>query len=222
MHHDWPAGGKLYKTGDLARYMPDGNIEFLGRMDTQVKVRGFRVEAGEIETVLAQQDGVQDVVVKPHKDSSGQNYLVAYVVARPSASLMAAEITRRLQQQLPEFMVPSRFARETEIPARALRKTAVENPIQIRSLHGSARRRAGDRHRSARANLFCFVGVAQGARALLAVQTARLPDRCGGFNRPARMGGCRAGRPLPWLVGVDDQAGEALSDRRAPHSTLSG
>jgi amino acid adenylation domain-containing protein/FkbH-like protein len=137
----WPVGGKLYKTGDLARYFPDGNIEFLGRMDTQVKVRGFRVEAGEIEAVIAQQDGVQDAVVKPHKDSSNQNYLVAYVVAKPGRSLVAAEISKRLQKQLPEYMVPAQVVFLDALPLTPNGKVdrgALAAPA-VETGHGAAR-----------------------------------------------------------------------------------
>jgi amino acid adenylation domain-containing protein len=103
------ASARLYKTGDRARYFPDGNIEFLGRLDNQVKIRGFRVEAGEIETLIGQVEGVQDVVVKPHKDSSGDNYLTAYIVAKSSRRPDAVAITQYLQSKLPEYMTPARI-----------------------------------------------------------------------------------------------------------------
>jgi amino acid adenylation domain-containing protein len=113
---DWPIGDKLYKTGDLARYLPDGNIEFLGRMDTQVKIRGFRIEAGEIESLLQQHESVQDAVVKPHKDSSGQNYLVAYVVAKTGYLLTPADIQQHLHKQLPDYMVPQHVVLLAALP----------------------------------------------------------------------------------------------------------
>ena len=107
---------KIYKTGDRARYLPDGNIEFLGRLDTQVKIRGFRVEAGEIETLLSQITEIQEAVIKPHKDSSGQNYLVAYVVPRPGKQIAARELTRQLQTKLPEYMIPAQIVILEKMP----------------------------------------------------------------------------------------------------------
>ena len=77
------AGERLYKTGDLARYMPDGKVEFLGRIDHQVKIRGFRVELGEIESRLVEHPAVQAAVVVAVEPEPGQKRLVAYIVARP-------------------------------------------------------------------------------------------------------------------------------------------
>ncbi|MEP0858569.1 amino acid adenylation domain-containing protein [Trichocoleus sp. DQ-U1] len=95
---------RLYKTGDLARYLPDGNIEFLGRIDEQVKLRGFRIELGEIEAVLSQHPGVRQSIVLLREDV-GQR-LVAYIV---SNSALINDLRSFLKEKLPEYMVPSAF-----------------------------------------------------------------------------------------------------------------
>jgi amino acid adenylation domain-containing protein len=98
-------GERLYKTGDLARYLEDGNIEFLGRIDHQVKVRGFRVELGEIEAALAQHPAVRDVVIKPFRDEGEGVSLAAYVVCQ--SAVEAIELGRHLRKNLPDYMVPA-------------------------------------------------------------------------------------------------------------------
>jgi amino acid adenylation domain-containing protein/non-ribosomal peptide synthase protein (TIGR01720 family) len=102
-------GDRLYKTGDLARYLPDGNIEFCGRIDHQVKIRGFRIELGEIEAVLRQHPAVQETVVLDREDISGEKRLVAYVVPKQEATPITSDLHRFLKQQLPDYMVPSVF-----------------------------------------------------------------------------------------------------------------
>ncbi|MBN3909402.1 MAG: amino acid adenylation domain-containing protein [Nostoc sp. NMS1] len=98
----------LYKTGDLARYLPDGNIEFLGRIDNQVKVRGFRIELGEIETVLITHPQVSEAVVIDSDDIPGSKRLVAYVVTRSQPEIKN-QLRSFLKQKLPDYMVPSAF-----------------------------------------------------------------------------------------------------------------
>ena len=107
---------RLYKTGDLARYLPDGNIEFLGRIDNQVKLRGYRIELGEIEAVLGQHPMVQSSVVVVREDTPGDKRLVAYVVGQQGESFDAAEIRKYLKQKLPEYMIPSAFVLLDELP----------------------------------------------------------------------------------------------------------
>ena len=107
---------RLYKTGDRCRYLPDGNIEFLGRLDDQVKIRGFRIELGEIESVLAGHAAVGQVVVTAREDTPGDKRLVAYVVGRPGAACGATELREYLVQRLPEYMIPSVFVFLDRLP----------------------------------------------------------------------------------------------------------
>ncbi len=102
------AGARLYKTGDLARYLPDGTIEYLGRIDHQVKIRGFRIELGEIEAVLAQHPKVRETVVIARNVRPGHEHLVAYVVP-PQEPPASNELRRFLKEKLPDYMVPSVF-----------------------------------------------------------------------------------------------------------------
>ena len=107
--------GRLYKTGDKARYLADGNIEYLGRLDNQVKIRGFRIELGEIEAVLNTQTQVQQSIVVAHQDSSGNQRLVAYVVASDKSGT-PQQLRDNLKQKLPEYMVPSLFMTLDSLP----------------------------------------------------------------------------------------------------------
>jgi len=104
-------GARLYKTGDLARRVADGNIEFLGRLDTQVKIRGLRIELGEIEAVLGQHPAVYQnaVVLREDEDPIPGKFLVAYVVPRQGQTADIAELRGFLRTKLPDYMVPSAF-----------------------------------------------------------------------------------------------------------------
>ncbi|PHM60991.1 Amino acid adenylation [Xenorhabdus ishibashii] len=100
---------RMYKTGDLGRWLPDGNIEYLGRNDFQVKLRGFRIELGEIESRLTQCDGVREAVVLAREDDSGQKRLVAYLRPEEGVELVPADLRQQLTQHLADYMVPSAF-----------------------------------------------------------------------------------------------------------------
>ena len=106
---------KLYKTGDLARYLPDGNIEFLGRIDNQVKVRGFRIELGEIGAILSSHPQVTQVLVVVREDALGNKRLVAYLVSEDK-SLSSSKLRQFLQQKLPDYMVPNAFVTLNTLP----------------------------------------------------------------------------------------------------------
>ncbi|MBW4632890.1 MAG: amino acid adenylation domain-containing protein [Iphinoe sp. HA4291-MV1] len=109
-------GARLYKTGDKARYLPDGNIEFLGRIDYQVKIRGFRIELGEIEAILSQHPCVQEAVVNPCGDQSANKRLVAYVVPNSELTVTSSELRNFLKDKLPDYMVPSAFVTLEKMP----------------------------------------------------------------------------------------------------------
>ncbi|WP_172844444.1 non-ribosomal peptide synthetase [Tumebacillus algifaecis] len=108
-------GSRLYKTGDLVRYLPDGSLEFMGRIDHQVKVRGFRIELGEIESVLGQHEGVKETVVIVREDEPGDKRITAYVVAQQEA-ITVADLRSLAKEKLPEYMVPSAFVVLDEMP----------------------------------------------------------------------------------------------------------
>ncbi|HRQ25328.1 MAG TPA: amino acid adenylation domain-containing protein, partial [Anaerolineales bacterium] len=116
-------GGRMYKTGDLCRIMPDGNIEFLGRLDFQVKIRGFRIELGEIESVLAKHLLVRQAVVAARKETNGQHRLVAYFTAVENAGMsrdeIAADVRAFLKKELPDYMIPAFFVLLDAMPLNA-------------------------------------------------------------------------------------------------------
>jgi acyl-coenzyme A synthetase/AMP-(fatty) acid ligase len=107
------AGARLYKTGDLARYLDDGNIEYLGRVDQQVKIRGFRIETGEVQATLSLHPEVRAAVVAARTDSTGSKHLVAYVVPD---QVLTPDLRMFLKERLPEYMVPSFFIGVDDFP----------------------------------------------------------------------------------------------------------
>ncbi|MFK8105307.1 MAG: amino acid adenylation domain-containing protein, partial [Saprospiraceae bacterium] len=110
-------GAKLYRTGDLGFWLPEGNIEFIGRKDLQVKVRGYRIELGAIETKLQELDAVNNCVVLAKADPSGTKRLIAYVI--PNGTYQKEEILNYLKEELPEYMVPSIMVDLPEFPLNA-------------------------------------------------------------------------------------------------------
>ncbi|MDK8179804.1 non-ribosomal peptide synthetase [Paenibacillus sp. UMB4589-SE434] len=107
-------GSKMYRTGDMARWLPDGNIEYLGRLDNQVKVRGFRIECGEIEHALLKEPFVRDAIVVKLEDSTRADYLCAYLVT--TATVTAAQLRASLQLRLPEYMIPAVYVELESMP----------------------------------------------------------------------------------------------------------
>ncbi|MCP5052514.1 MAG: amino acid adenylation domain-containing protein, partial [bacterium] len=111
---------RIYLTGDLARRLPDGNIEFLGRIDHQVKIRGFRIELGEIESRLLKQGNIREAVIIDWEDGTGGKYLCAYVVYSDPSVL--PDLRKYLSKNLPDYMIPLYFVRLEKIPLTALGK----------------------------------------------------------------------------------------------------
>jgi amino acid adenylation domain-containing protein len=112
----WPT---LYKTGDVARYLPDGNIEFWGRRDHQVKIRGFRIELGEIEVVLREHPLVKECLVVSREDRRGEKRLVAYLTLRETVEPAAVDVREYLRERLPDYMVPSVLMKLDAMPLTA-------------------------------------------------------------------------------------------------------
>jgi amino acid adenylation domain-containing protein len=134
------AGARLYRTGDVCRWLPDGTLEFIGRRDDQVKLRGFRVELGEVESALLAHGGITAAVAMLREDEPGEKRLVAYVVARDGARGMEAELRDYLKEQLPAYMVPSSLVLLESLPLTPngkIDKQALPKPDGVREADGS-------------------------------------------------------------------------------------
>ncbi|SHK22850.1 non-ribosomal peptide synthetase, partial [Paramaledivibacter caminithermalis] len=107
-------GERIYKTGDLARWLPDGTIEFLGRIDNQVKIRGFRIELGEIEARLEKHEKIKEAVVIAKEDENKNKYLCGYIVS--DEDIPMKELRAFLSQELPEYMIPTYFVKMDKFP----------------------------------------------------------------------------------------------------------
>jgi len=114
--HPFKPEARAYRTGDLTKYLPNGDIEFLGRIDHQIKIRGYRIEPGEIENELATHPALQENVVVMREEVAGQPYLAAYVVARPGMEVAGQELRQFLHQRIPAYMVPSSFVLMEKLP----------------------------------------------------------------------------------------------------------
>ena len=144
-------GNRMYRTGDIARFLPDGNLEFLGRADFQVKLRGFRIEIGEIEAALENHAGVGQAAVlasefKPRIQAQLQpqiedRRLIAYVVPKPGTKLEIADLRAALVATLPEYMVPSNFVFLDSFPLTAngkIDRNALPDPATLEDEAGAA------------------------------------------------------------------------------------
>ncbi|NWD74223.1 amino acid adenylation domain-containing protein, partial [Pseudomonas gingeri] len=116
---DATPGARMYRSGDLGRWLADGSLEYLGRNDEQVKIRGFRIELGEIEAQLAACEGVRDAVVLVREDEPGDKRLVAYVIGTAGVELDAAQLRDQLRLSLAEYMLPSAFVSLEAFPLTA-------------------------------------------------------------------------------------------------------
>jgi amino acid adenylation domain-containing protein len=136
-------GSRLYKTGDLVRPLPDGNLEFVGRVDDQVKIRGYRVEPNEVSRALCQHEAVETGIVVARKDRKGKHVLVAYVLPKPGFALNVDMLRTHLQQHLPDYMIPSAFVLMHIFPLTTngkVDRSALPPPNASNTLPGGAAR----------------------------------------------------------------------------------
>ena len=123
-------GERIYRTGDVARWLPDGNIEYLGREDHQVKIRGLRIELGEIENTIREYPGIIDCVALVRKYSENIVLIIAYLVCK--SDLEVEGLKQYLAKHLPDYMIPNRFEKIDEMPLTPSGKTdrkALPEPV---------------------------------------------------------------------------------------------
>ncbi len=108
--------GQIYKSGDIAKLLPDGTVEYVGRRDSQIKIRGHRIEIGEIEDSFAKIPNVQNAAVVAKKDADGQNMLAGYFTSKDGSTLSTSEIKRMLTDKLPSYFVPKWIVQLDEMP----------------------------------------------------------------------------------------------------------
>ncbi|HEY7418489.1 MAG TPA: non-ribosomal peptide synthetase, partial [Ktedonobacteraceae bacterium] len=131
-------GVRLYKTGDLARYLPDGQLAFLGRVDDQIKIRGYRIEPGEIVAALNQYPAIQTSVVLAREEVSGEKRLVAYIVVSPGTNITLSDLQEHLRAYLPDYMVPATFVGVDALPMTPngkIDRAALPVPDETNTLH---------------------------------------------------------------------------------------
>ncbi|MEV6823196.1 amino acid adenylation domain-containing protein [Nocardiopsis dassonvillei] len=151
-------GGRLYRTGDRARYRDDGTVEFLGRFDAQVKVRGFRVEPGEVEAALREHPDVDAVAVAVRTGTDGENVLVGYVVPRPGSEPSTRSLRSLVRERVPHYMVPGRWLFLPELPMTRSGKVdrlALPEPVPVTGTEQRAQPR--DDIEKAIADVWCQV-----------------------------------------------------------------
>jgi acyl-CoA synthetase (AMP-forming)/AMP-acid ligase II/acyl carrier protein len=129
------SGGRLYRTGDLGRYLPNGQLVCCGRTDHQIKLRGFRIELEEIESLLNQHPAIQVSVVQARQAGDSEKQLVAYYVGRAPASISAGELRDHLSQRLPDYMVPAAFVPLADLPVTPngkVDRARLPDPAEVR------------------------------------------------------------------------------------------
>ncbi|MEO8593989.1 MAG: amino acid adenylation domain-containing protein [Candidatus Solibacter sp.] len=138
-------GGRLYRTGDMGRWLSDGSIEFVGRRDHQVKLRGFRIELGEVEAAVGRLPGVREAAVMVRDTDNGDRHLVAYLVAEstaPSDDLFLPDLRMALRRRLPEYMIPAEFVRIDAMPRSSSGKLERKSLPALQSMHTQSTLRA--------------------------------------------------------------------------------